>query len=140
MGGGAPGQKGTPSAFAGVGGYLPSLVAMIERKLKQYGLKKVIPDDELLAHTYRAFHRGQQLREKFEEVEEQFEKEDNEIKVPKNLKKQVRAVLDKHTDLRWDDAIQIVLDKTQLDRVRAEKQKAKKQSGDFTDTPDADEE
>ena len=49
------------------------------------------------------------------------------------MKEQVRAVLDKHADLRWDDAVQIVLDKTQLDRVRTEKQKAKKKSGDFTD-------
>ena len=49
------------------------------------------------------------------------------------MKEQVRAVLDEHDDLRWDDAVQIVLDETQLDRVRAEKQKAKKKSGDFTD-------
>ena len=32
------------------------------------------------------------------------------------MKKQVRAILKKHPDLRWDDAIQIVLDETQLDR------------------------
>ena len=116
-----------------------ALVAMIERKLKEYGLKKVIPDDALLAHTYRAFHRSQQLREKFEELEEEFEEdEDSEIQVPKNLEKKIRAVLDKNNDLRWDDAIQIVLDDTQLDRVRAEKQKAKKKSGDFTDTDDSD--
>jgi hypothetical protein len=56
-----------------------------------------------------------------------------EIEVPRNLKEQVRAVLDEHSDLRWDDAIQIVIDRTQLDPVRAEKQKAKKKSGDFTD-------
>ena len=118
-----------------------ALVAMIERKLKEYGLKKVIPDDALLAHTYRAFHRSQQLREKFEELEEEFEEdEDSEIQVPKNLEKKIRAVLDKNNDLRWDDAIQIVLDKTQLDRVRAEKQKAKKKSGDFTETDEDDEE
>jgi hypothetical protein len=49
------------------------------------------------------------------------------------LREQVCAVLDRHGDLRWDDAIQIVIDRTQLDRVRAEKQKAKKKSGDFTD-------
>jgi hypothetical protein len=49
------------------------------------------------------------------------------------LKAEVDALLDKHPDLRWDDAIQIVLDKAQLDGVRAEKQKAKKKSGDFTD-------
>jgi hypothetical protein len=35
-------------------------------------------------------------------------------------------------DLRWDDAVQIVLDKTQLNQVRENKEKAKKKSGDFT--------
>ena len=35
-------------------------------------------------------------------------------------------------DLRWDDAVKLVLG-DQLDAVRAEKQKAKKKSGDFTD-------
>ena len=107
------------------------LIAMIERKLKDYGLKKVIPDDDLLGEAYRAFHRSNELREKFEEMESEFE--ESKIKVPKNLKKQVRAILEKHPDLRWDDAIQIVLDETQLDHVRAKKRKAKKKSGDFTD-------
>jgi hypothetical protein len=110
-----------------------ALVAMIERKLREYGLEKVIPDNDMLADTYRAFHRSEQLREKFEELEEELEDEDDDIKVPKDLKKRVRAVLDKHDDLRWDDAIRVVLDKTQLNRVREEKQKAKKKSGDFTD-------
>ena len=58
--------------------------------------------------------------------------EESKIKVPKNLKNQVRAKLKQHPELRWDDAIQIVLDGTQLDHVRAKKQKAKKKSGDFT--------
>jgi hypothetical protein len=110
-----------------------ALVAMIEHKLREYGLKKVIPNDQLLADAYCAFHRSQQLREKFEELQEEFEDEDSEIEAPKDLKEKVRAVLDKHDDLRWDDAIQNVLDKTQLDWVRAEKQKAKRKSGDFTE-------
>jgi hypothetical protein len=113
-----------------------ALIEMIERKLKNYGLEKVVPDDDLLAETYRAFHHSQQLREKFEEIEEEFEEGDTEVEVPQNLKEQVRRVLDKHRDLRWDDAVQIVLDGTQLDRVRAEKQKAKKKSGDFTGADD----
>jgi hypothetical protein len=111
-----------------------ALIEMIERKLKEYGLEKVVPDDGLLADTYRAFHHSQQLREKFEELREEFDQEDNEIEVPENLKEKVCEILDQHDDLRWDDAIHIVLDKTQLDRVRAEKQKAKNKSGDFTDT------
>jgi hypothetical protein len=31
-----------------------ALIEMIERKLQDYGLEKVIPDDDLLAETYRA--------------------------------------------------------------------------------------
>ena len=56
-----------------------ALIAMIETKLKAYGLKKVIPDDDLLAETYRAFHRSQKLREKFEEMEEEFDEEADAI-------------------------------------------------------------
>jgi len=114
-----------------------TLVAMIEGKLKSYGLKKVIPDDDALAETYQEFNRSQQLREKFEEMEAEFEAD--EVRVPKNLRKRVRAELAKHPDLRWDDAVQIVLDGTKLDAVRAKKQKAKEKSGDFTDA-DEDEE
>jgi hypothetical protein len=111
-----------------------ALIEMIERKLKDYGLEKVVPDDGLLADTYRAFHHSQQLCAKFEELKEEFDEEDNEIEVPENLKEKVCEILDQHDDLRWDDAIHIVLDTTQLERVRAEKQKAKNKSGDFTDT------
>ena len=109
-----------------------ALIETIETKLKAYGLKKVIPDDDLLAETYRAFHRSERLREKFEEMEEEFDEEAAAIEIPGGLKKRVRAILAKHDDLRWDDAIRLVLDETQLDRVRAEKEKAKKKSGDFT--------
>jgi DNA topoisomerase 6 subunit A-like protein len=111
------------------------LIAMIERKLKEHGVEKVVPDDDVLAEAYQAFHASQQLREIYEEAASEFEAE--EIDVPADLKERVRAVLIEHDDLRWDDAIQIVLDETQLDHVRERKQKAKKKSGDFiVDDPD----
>jgi hypothetical protein len=113
------------------------LIAMIERKLKHHGLKKIVPDDDLLGDTYRAFHRSKELKEQFDELEAEFK--ESKIKVPKNLTQRVRVILGKHPDLRWDDAVQIVLDESQLDHVRAKKQKAKKKSGDFTDV-DEDEE
>jgi hypothetical protein len=109
-----------------------ALIAMIERKLKAHGIKKVVPNDDLLGKAYRAFHRSNELREQFEKLVEGFK--EPKIKVPKNLKQHVRAVLAKHDDLRWDDAIQIVVDDTQLDRVKEKKQEARKKSGDFTDT------
>jgi hypothetical protein len=115
-----------------------ALIEMIERKLNNYGLKKVVPSDELLGEAYLAFHRSKELREKFEEMESEFE--ESEIQVPKNLKTQVGAIVKRHPDLRWDDALKIVLDGTQLEAVRAAKQKAKRRSGDFTAADDEDEE
>jgi hypothetical protein len=112
-----------------------ALVEMIERKLKAHGLEKVIPDDDLLAEAYREFHRSNELKEKFETVEAKFK--ESKIRVPKNLKKKVRAILNKHRDLRWDDAVQLVLDDGQLDHVRTKKSKAKTKSGDFSNTEGA---
>ena len=112
------------------------LVAMIERKLEEYGLEKVVPDNAVLAETYRAFHRSYLLREKFKEMEQQFDKEAEAADIPEDLEEEVRAVLAEDTDLRWDDAIQVVLDDTQLSRVREDKEKAKRKSGDFTSDSD----
>lgn len=131
-----------------------ALVEMIERKLKAYGLKKVVPDDDTLAEAYRAFRRSERLRERFEKMEAEFDeedeegeedddeekddeddaKEDSKDKVPKDLRQRVEAVLAAHDDLRWDDAVQVALNETALEGVRGEKQKAKKASGDFTGT------
>jgi hypothetical protein len=114
------------------------LVGLVERKLKAYGLRKVIPEEELLAETYRVFYRSDELREEFEELVETMD--ETRIKVPKNLKAKVRAILSKHPDLRWDDAIWIALDGGALDHVREEKRKAKRKSGDFSDDDDDDDE
>jgi hypothetical protein len=110
-------------------------IAMIERQLNAHGLRKVVPAEAVLVETYRAFRRSEQLREKFDEMEAAFddEDEDEDEAVPKRLADKVRAALKKSTDLRWDDDVRVVLDKTTLDRVREDKAKAKKKSGDFTD-------
>src|SRR5262249_49275137 len=76
-----------------------ALVAMIERKLKAYGLKKIVPDQDRLAEVYQAFHRSNELRDKFKKLEKEFKA--SKIKVPKSLKGQVRTILNEHPDLRW---------------------------------------
>jgi hypothetical protein len=98
-----------------------------------------MPSDAMLADAYRAFHRSHELREKFEEMAERFDEEAEEVEVPADLAAQVRVVLDEHVDLRWDDAVQIVLDPELIERVREEKQKAEKKSGDFTGAEDDEE-
>jgi hypothetical protein len=110
------------------------LIEMIERKLADHGLQKVIPDDDVLAETYQAFHHSQQLRKIFERVKSECGETD--ISVPGGLKERIHAILGGNDDLRWDDAIQVVLDETQLDHVRAKKHEKEKKSGDFTSDDD----
>jgi hypothetical protein len=52
------------------------------------------------------------------------------------LNERVRAILTEHDELRWDDAVWLVLDETQIERVREEKRRARKKSGDFTEGSD----
>jgi hypothetical protein len=103
-----------------------ALIERIESKLEDYGLEKVIPGNDLLEKTYRAFHRSQRLGERFKEMQEEFDQEAAAVEIPIDLEERIREVIAEHDDLRWDDAIQLVLDETQLDHVRAEKQEARK--------------
>ena len=57
-------------------------------------------------------------------MEAKFDDEAAAIKVPKGLTKRVRDILAKHADLRWDDAVRVVLNNKTLDRVREDKAKA----------------
>ena len=109
-----------------------ALVAMIERKLKAYGLEKVVPDNDTLAAAYRAFHRSRGLRRAYAATEKAYDAKAKDVAIPEGLADSVRAILNQHLDLRWDDAVRLVLDKRGIKRVRADKVKARKKAGDFT--------
>jgi hypothetical protein len=113
-----------------------ALIEMVERKLKEHGLEKVVPDDKLVEETYRAFHHSDELREAFEEAERDFKA--TEITVPEDLREQVRKVLEEHQELRWDDAVRNILGDT-IDDIREDKEKVKKAAGDFTQADDDEE-
>ena len=93
----------------------------------------MVPDDKVLNETYRAFHRSRQLAEKFKQIEKDFKKKEIKVTVPKDLRDQVCNILNEQTNLRWDDAIKLVLGAT-LEEVQGKKQEAKEKSGDFTDS------
>jgi hypothetical protein len=44
------------------------LVALIERKLAEHGIRKVIPDDDTLADAYRRMHRQAVIQEKIDDL------------------------------------------------------------------------
>jgi hypothetical protein len=108
-----------------------ALIEMIETKLKVHGLTKVVPSVKLLADTYVAFHKSQELEDAFEELQEDMPDEDD-VEVPDDLEDHVRKLLDKHPHLRWDDAVSLTFDETRLEKIEAKKAKDKEESGDFS--------
>jgi hypothetical protein len=109
-----------------------ALIEMTETGLKAHGVKKVIPGGDALAETYLTFHHDRRLRKAFDEMRHGLAVE--EIVIPENLPQQVSKVLDEHPELRWDDAVNLVLDPTELERLRERKKQARAKAGDFTDT------
>ena len=83
------------------------LIDWIERKLKQHGVKKVIPDDETLADAYQ---RAVLVGKINSHIEEAREKE-NTTRVPKTLARQVRVLLKKEPTLSWDEAVSRIVER-----------------------------
>jgi hypothetical protein len=106
------------------------LIEFIEGKLEENGIEKVVPDRKLLDDAYREFDRGIRLKKVFEEAEQTFG-EGPSIEIPEDLDKKVREVLEEHNDLRWDDAVQIVLNKELLGDLRKAKREVKAKAGNF---------
>ena len=77
------------------------LVAFVERKLEENGVRKLVPPRTLLADTYRLFKRGVAIRQL---VEQELAKP-NAVRVPADLAKQARAYLVEHPEVPWDVAI-----------------------------------
>jgi hypothetical protein len=78
-------------------------VAWLERKLKEQGVKKVIPDQETLTAAWQRADRVSRIQEAIEEIEEEIESD--ETSVPKNLGVKVRRLIKKKPELSWDRAL-----------------------------------
>jgi hypothetical protein len=81
------------------------IVAFVERKLEQHGVKKVIPDDEDLARAYRLFARSQEVEQIIKRDLKQLNGKDA-VDVPSDIKDRVSQYLAQHPGTRWDAAVQ----------------------------------
>jgi hypothetical protein len=87
------------------------LVDFVEGKLKQHGIRKIIPDRETLALTHEMFAASDRLYEAFNEMRERLDAESEEqITVPTDLAAKVEAELEKHPDITWHRAIRQIVD------------------------------
>jgi DNA topoisomerase VI subunit A len=82
------------------------LVGFIEQKLEEYGIKKVLPDQERLAEAFQLFARSARVQEA---VEAALEDDDpKSIEVPADLAEQVEAHLEEHPEEPWEVAVQTI--------------------------------
>jgi hypothetical protein len=85
----------------------PQFVAFVERKLRENGVAKIVPDQELLAKVYAGIERGRRLEEAVEELDEIDMKD---FEPPEDLERRVRTVLKKKPHIRWDAAVEAIVD------------------------------
>jgi hypothetical protein len=80
-------------------------ITWIESKLKEHGIKKVLPDHKTLQSAYHRAYMIADINRRMEEVAEEAREAADDAKVPKQLRKLIEAELAKHPEKPWDLAL-----------------------------------
>jgi hypothetical protein len=87
------------------------LVDFVEAKLKQHGIKKVMPDGKTLAMTYQMFAASDRLSDAFDEMKKKLDDETAApIQVPDDLEAKVKVKLEEMPDITWHRAVRLLVD------------------------------
>jgi len=78
------------------------LITWLEKKLKEGGIKKVIPENKTLVSAY---HRAKYLQELKTQMEKQRKQYKRNGHAPKRLRERVEKILAKDPGVSWDSAI-----------------------------------
>jgi DNA topoisomerase VI subunit B len=78
-------------------------VNFVEGKLDEFGVQKVVPDDNEIAVAYRLFRRGEKILRTVKRVIEEYQVED--VDVPADLTDRLREYPQDHPHISWDDAL-----------------------------------
>jgi hypothetical protein len=87
----------------------PQLIAFIETKLSEHGVKKLIPDDKIIAQQARRVIKERLTQEALAKIADELSKQTQTTPLPKNLRKLVEHFFERHPELPWDAAILLIL-------------------------------
>jgi hypothetical protein len=82
------------------------LLAWIEGKLEGHGVKKVVPDEEVLLRAYRRACEQQFVRRALRRLQEEAREEVKAIALPEEIVQWVQGQLERHRDLPWDRVVE----------------------------------
>ena len=87
----------------------PQFIAFLERKLRENGITKIVPDQDLLAEVYAGLERGRRLQKAAKKLDAI---DIGDFKAPKDLRARVRKLQKQHPTLRWDAALAEIIKET----------------------------
>ena len=79
------------------------LVALIERKLVEHGVKKIIPGEKVIAAAYRRMHRQAIIQAEIDRLIDSTDAD--KIMVPKGLRSRVEEKIQANPRQSWDEAV-----------------------------------
>ena len=82
----------------------PQLVKWLESKLNQFGVSKVVPDEDTLTHAFKRAHYIAYINKAIRKASEIY---DETVSVPDDLSYRVRERIEGRS-LSWDDAIDFI--------------------------------
>jgi hypothetical protein len=88
------------------------LIAFIERKLRQHGVKKIVPERKMLDEAFKLFVRNREIKKI---IEREIKKLNGATaNPPSNLSTQIRQYLEAHPEARWDEAVSEIAARTKI--------------------------
>lgn len=100
------GQRVELNAFAS-----DHFIRWLESKLSAHGVKKVVPDDGVLANAYRHAVFVQTINQKINRANDEAQSAAESAKIPKTLRRQLDKLLKNNPALAWDDALAQIVTK-----------------------------
>ena len=76
------------------------LIDLIERKLAEHGIRKVIPDDAALAAAYRRMHRQAVVQARIDELVQDLD--ETEVEIPAGLRQRIETAVEADPEQSWD--------------------------------------
>jgi hypothetical protein len=81
------------------------LIDFIEGKLKEYGVEKVIPDDDVIEMHARRVIKQRLAEQTIAKISEQLTEQAKTLELPKDLREQIQELLEEKPALPWDEAV-----------------------------------
>jgi hypothetical protein len=89
------------------------LVDLVERRLEQHGIKKIVPATDRLTEAFRAYTRAPKIKEAIEKAIADMP--DDAVEVPPDLEEQVEAYLEEHPECPWEEAVAEIVKRGETD-------------------------